>query len=404
VDQHTISGWLLRAFAKGSHLAAYAKGTGTYEDVDPEDFLIEIDAHSHSIEHGIGRIEGPAADAARNLAKWVRGQHLPAGLYAVSPTENASHFGPPGVKNMGVREGMRLFVGERDIPSPKPDERAALARYVGLMYQRAPRTEQAILAWGRAFDVAAQSVLDRLLPGFHTGLQTELSHRRRRMLEMASRIGDRLVGASWWLVVAGSGEAFILGDAPVAATISLGHDDEWRAILAAESYAVVMPLSPQIALLMAPQGLIPITGIDEDLSGLVIAINRLVWRRAGSYVLARERSHLQAVWPDAGASIADRSNDVAMDAKHGAEAGARVGLSIAVEVGFRQMQAQWQRWTGCTLVFGWYPWPREDHQKLRWTSDTNRATHPQPTTSRPLRPSRGRPGLANGSVARRQLR
>jgi hypothetical protein len=369
VEQHTISEWLLRAFAKGSHLAAYEKETGAYTTVDPKDFLIEVDAHSDSIEDGIGKIEGPAATAGRNLAKWVRSQHLPAGLYAISPTENVSHFGPPGVKDVGVREGMRLFVGERDIPSPKPAERAALARYAGLMYQRAPRTEEAILAWGRAFDLAAQSVFDRLLPGFHAGLQTELSHRRTRMLEMASHIGDRLVGASWWLVVAGPDEAFVLGDAPVAATLSLGHDDEWRAILAPESYAVVMPLSPRIALLIAPQGLIPITGIEDDLSGLVLAINRLMWRRAGSRVLAHEQSHLETVWPDAEAAGASGSNDLAMDAQHGAEAGLRVGLSIVVEVSFRQLEAHWHRWEGCRLRFGWYPWPAADHPELRRTRD-----------------------------------
>jgi hypothetical protein len=370
VDQHTISEWLLRAFAKGNRLVAYAKQTRAYEEVDPEDFLIEVDAHSDSVEAGIGRIEGPASAAARNLAKWVRSQQLSAGLYAISPTENVSHFGPPGIKDMGVHEGMRLFVGERDIPSPKPAERAALARYAGLMYQRAPRTEEAILAWGRAFDIAAQSVLDRFLPGFHTGLQTEVAHRRTRMLEMASHIGDRLVSASWWLVVAGPDEAFVLGDAPVAATISLGHEDEWRAILAPESYAVVMPLSPRIALLIAPQGLIPITGIDDDLSGMVLAINRLMWRRAGSHVLARERSHLEAVWPDAKTARASASNDVALDAQHGAEAGSRVGHSIVVEVSLRQVVGHWQRWDGCKLQFGWYPWATEDHQALRPVSET----------------------------------
>jgi hypothetical protein len=377
VDQHTISGWLLRAFAKGGHLAAYAKETGAYVEVDPKDFLIEVDAHSDSIENGIARIEGPASTAARNLAKWVRNQQLPAGLYAIAPTESVSHFGPPGVKDVGVHEGMRLYVGERDIPSPKPGERAALARYAGLMYQRAPRTEEAILAWGRGFDLAAQSVLDRFLPGFQTGLQTELAHRRTRMLEMASHIGDRLVSATWWLVVAAPDEAFILGDAPVAATLSLGHDDEWRAILAPESYAVVMPLNPRMALLIAPQGLIPITGIDDDLSGLVLAINRLMWRRAGSYVLARERSDLEAVWPAADAAKARASNDIAMDAQHGAEAGLRVGLSILLEVSLRQLVGQWQRWEGCGLRFGWFPWPAEDHVELRRTSESSEPGRPR---------------------------
>jgi hypothetical protein len=379
VYQHIITEWLLRAFAKGGRLAAYAKETGAYMEVDPKDFLTEVDAHPLSVEDGIASIEGPAASAARNLAKWVRSRQLPGGLYAISSTENVSHFGPPGVSDVGVYEGMRLLVGERDIPSPKPVERLALARYAGLMYQRAPRTEEAMLAWGRAFDLAAQSALDRFLPGFHTGLQTELAHRRTRMLEMASHIGDRLANATWWLVVAGPGEAFVLGDAPVAATISLGHDDEWRAILAPESFAVAMPLSPRIALLMAPQGLIPITGIDNDLAGLVLAINRLIWRRAGAYVLAQEQSHLEAVWPDAEAAKASLSNDIAVDAQHGAEAGWSVGLSIVAEVNLRHFIRRWQRWEGCRLRFGWYPWPAEHHRELNAIAPLPRVPHRRPT-------------------------
>lgn len=134
MDQHVISGWLLRAFARGALLAAYVKDTGTYTTVDPKTFMAEVDAHPASVEQGIAAIETPAASAARTLAK--RAKPLPPGLYAVSPDEKVSHAGPPGVVDMGVFEGMRLLVGERDISSPKPSERIALARYAGLMYQR----------------------------------------------------------------------------------------------------------------------------------------------------------------------------------------------------------------------------------------------------------------------------
>jgi hypothetical protein len=362
VDQHVISRWLLKAFARGAPvLAAYVKTTGDYTTVETKTFMTEVDAHSTSIEQGIAAIETPASQAALTLAK--RAKQLPAGLYAVASGAQASNGGSPGLVDKGVYEGMRLFVGEREIPSPKQHERLALARYAGLMYQRAPRMEEAMLAWGRAFDIASQRALDRILPGFHAAAQTELAHRRLRMLTMASNIGDRLANAPWWLVVAQPDEAFILGDSPVATTISLGHLDEWRAILAPESYVVAMPLSDRIAVLIAPQALMPVSGIEADLAGLVRAINRLLWRRAGSYVLARDESHLRAVWDED--SAARISDEITTDARYGAEQGWRLGLSVGVEFVHRRTYIEgWHRWEGCTPVFGWYPWPAEHRQEF----------------------------------------
>ena len=119
MDQHVISRWLLKAFARGApHLAAYVKETGTYTTVELKTFMTEVNADPASVENGIAGIETPAASAAQKLGKWVRAERLPGGLYAVSPNENASHFGPAGVVDKGVYEGMRLLVGERDIPSP----------------------------------------------------------------------------------------------------------------------------------------------------------------------------------------------------------------------------------------------------------------------------------------------
>ena len=51
-------------------------------------------------------------------------------------------------------------------------------------------------------------------------------------------------------------------------------------------------------------------------------------------------------------------------ARLGAEAGWRVGLSVSVELNFRQVVNRWHRWEGCKPVFGWYPWPAEHHQEF----------------------------------------
>jgi hypothetical protein len=76
VDQHVISAWLLRAFARGSpELAQYDKSTDSFSTVSPEEFLVESDGHSAGIERGIERIETPASRAAMRRPFW---DHLAA--------------------------------------------------------------------------------------------------------------------------------------------------------------------------------------------------------------------------------------------------------------------------------------------------------------------------------------
>lgn len=361
MDQHVISEWLLRAFARrergGPELEVYDKSSGLYGTVDPARFMTEADAHSTAIERGIAEIVTPASRAALRLAKRVKA--LPPGVYAVVSSDSPAHAAGPPLSDIGILEGMRLLVSQHTVPSPSASDRSWLGRYAGLMYQRAPKVESAILRFGTVYDLAAQKALDRILPGMRTGLSTELARRRTRMLSMATDIGGRLAEANWWIVRAGYGEAFVLGDSPVAATISLGQDDAWRAIFSPEAFVVVMPLGPSLSLLIAPQMLVPITSIDMDLAGVTRAINRLIWRHADRYVLARHRSQLEAAWP--GADKERRlSVSADLDVEHVAAAALRDVMSSAAKVLTLRARRDWQHWTSCRLEFGWQPWGAED--------------------------------------------
>lgn len=356
-QQHVISAWLLKAFARRdggrSLLTVFDKTTGTYEDHEPADFMVEVDAHSTEVEREISRLEGPAAAAARTLRKRARG--LGPGLYAVTSDEAEVRIGGPPVTDMGVVGGMRLLVNEQAIGAPTKTDRRALATYAGLMYQRAPKTEAAILRFGREFDRAATTELTRLLPGVRSRLPTDRATRRERMIPGARSIGAELANASWFLCRAGEGEGFVLGDSPVAATISLGHDDAWRAILAPEAYAVIMPLGPTIALIMATRHMFPITGIEA--AGVAQAINRLTWRSADRYVLAPHRQALERSLPAAD----DAARRFSVEAWHddgwiartaaAAVQGAVAKVLLDYTVVRPLLDRSWH-WEGCRLVFG----------------------------------------------------
>jgi len=359
VDQHVISRWLLRAFARpgpgGAGLIQYDKKTDAYQETSPDAFLVEVDAHSPEIERGIERIETPASQAARRLAKRTR--TLPPGFYAVVDQDEDIRAAGDGLADVGVVEGMRLLVSRFQIPSPSQVDRLALARYIGLMYQRAPKLEASIIRWGEEYDRAAQSALDRTLPGMKTGLRTMLAGRRSRMLQSAEGMGARLAAANWWVVRPDPNDSFVLSDCPVAATIALGHDDPWRAIFSQESFVVTMPLGPKIALVIAPQ-MVPFSNIDP--ADLTRAINRLIWRSADRYVLGRDRAILDAALPGADETQRRSTVDVAFDAEQVAAAATAQVVRIVAEVLLRQFvnaylradEAEWQRWDGCRLVFG----------------------------------------------------
>jgi hypothetical protein len=367
--QHVLSEWLLKAFAGptgGSYIvAAYDKSTGQYVDHDVDDFMVEIGAHSAEVEAEISRIEGPAAQAARTLFK--RAKHYPAGIYAVTTQEEDLRATGPALSDKGLFRDTRLLVSEHTVRTPLHAERAALARYAGLMYQRAPTTEASILNWGETFDRGIQDTLDQILPGQRSPVQTTLAHRRGRMVELAERIADVLTAASWFIVRTGQNESFVLSDSPVAATITFGFDDEWRAILSAESYAILMPLNPAIALVFAPRHILPLSRIDA--SELVPAINRVMWRAAGRYVLGRSQQELEAALGDADEETRRYSIQPSLDAEAIARQARttteQVVAEVMVEVGIKRPLANfWAHWTGCRLEFGYALFAAEDRNLL----------------------------------------
>src|SRR5207253_1597316 len=112
-------------------LIGFDKESGTYGPHNVDEFLTELDGHSTEIETEIGRLEGPAAEAARRLSKSARA--LQPGMYAVMPEGPKVHAVGVALSDKGVHEGMRIFVGEHTVEGPSPADRVALARYAGLM-------------------------------------------------------------------------------------------------------------------------------------------------------------------------------------------------------------------------------------------------------------------------------
>lgn len=242
-------------------------------------------------------------------------------------------------------------------------ERLALGRYAGLMYQRAPGTEASILAWGQTFDDGIQNTLNRVFPGMRSPVETTLAHRRTRLADLATRIGSGLASASWFVVTSGLGEAFVLSDTPVVATVALGFDDEWHAILSAESNVIVMPLNPVIALVMAPRHIIPLSSVEA--TTLVPAINRLMWRAAARFVLGRSRAEVEAALGD----VDDASRRMSVRPRHDAgairkqaeETTERSVLEALVQHRIvRPLAAGWQHWNRCRLELGYAPFAAED--------------------------------------------
>jgi hypothetical protein len=235
------------------------------------------------------------------------------------------------------------------------------------MYQRAPTTEASILRWGQTFDRGVQDTLDRIMPGQRSPVETTLAHRRRRMTDLAGRIAGALATSSWFIARAGSTEAFVLSDSPVAATITFGFDDEWRAILSAESYVILMPLNPALALIFAPRHIIPVSQVDA--ANLVPAINRVMWRAADRYVLGRSRQDLEAALGD----VDDETRRYSVRPGYDPEAIAHQArttteaatLEAIVEVGIKRPLARfWPHWSGCRLTLGYALFAAEDRDLL----------------------------------------
>jgi hypothetical protein len=153
----------------------------------------------------------------------------------------------------------------------------------------------------------------------------------------------------------------VLGDSPVGATISLGHDDRWRAILSGESYVVAMPLAPDLALLLAPQLLMPVT-LEPGLPAITAAINRLSWRHASRFVVARDAETLVQAWPaDKESAMRRESAAPPVDPDYIARNAWATSLWIVVTTQYRAAErAGWLHWEGCSLTFGFLPYAAED--------------------------------------------
>jgi hypothetical protein len=388
MKQHVISEWLLRAFARGRPLARYDKRTREFDAIATDDFLTEIDAHSAEIEQALHGIETPASEAGMRLRKQVT--RFPPGLYAVTPEGGEAVTSGPEMVDMGVFEPTqtRLLVSQRTIPSPSAADRLAIARYVALMYQRGPKMEAAMLDLRRAFDQGAQMVMDQVLPGMRSNLAGVMTERRGRMTGLASETAPRLAHANWWVYRVRDGDAFILGDTPVPVTLSLGHEDDvWHGLLSEQAYAVVLPLGPAYALLIAPQRIIPVTGMTTD--ELPAAVNRMTLRWADRYVVAREQRHIEAV-------VATMSDDgqwdvpISIDAAGAVQSGHMMMQRIYVDLvlkyaGIKPSAAPW--WDGCLLRLSRFPWPAEDRAYL---ASMGVVTPACPVADRPLRRSPSR--------------
>lgn len=368
--QHVLSEWLLKSFGARVggkwYVTAFDKATGEYKLHNVDDFLVELDGHSIEVESEINLLEGPASEAALRLKKFAKA--LAPGVYAVLPSGPSTQTAGPAVSDKGVIAGLHILVGEHSIGGPSPSDRLALARYAGLMYQRAPKTETAILRWGLEYDRGTRTEVARIAPWLNDlGPFTSLAHRRARLVDLARRIGDRLNTASWWVVRSAPGRNFVLGDTPVVSTTALGVDQGWRAILADDVFTVVMPLGPTVALLMAPQHIFPV--MEIDFSQIGEAINRLVWRCADRYVLGRSQLDLEFALPNADDNLRRASVPIEHDsdaiAVKAASLAHQVIADAVVELTInRPLERSWQRWERCLLRFGYAPFAPDDRDQF----------------------------------------
>lgn len=363
VNQHVISEFLLREFARmvdqRRTLTAFDKRTGVVSGIDVRTFLTEPDAHAADVEQAFHAIETKAARAIYELRKSMRA--VPPGMYAVGAERIIE--GDP-VEDVGVHQGMRLFVSRHQVEALPPAEHEALLRFVALMYQRAPGMEASILEFGRAYDAAVRTTLARFRPQYSVPLMTDRENYRRRITARALDIAEKLRHANWWLVRADASATFVLGDSPVVATISLGHDDEWRAILSGQTYVVAMPLGPELALLIAPQVLMPVN-VDSSVASIVAAINRLSWRLSARYVVGRDAVALETAWPPAVDPEGRRATalpPVDLEGVINKASADTIRIVTTSEYGVAE-RTGWRHWRGCALEFGFSDYAAEDRSQ-----------------------------------------
>lgn len=294
-------------------LTAYEKGSGRYRDVPPTRFMVAEDDHNLEIEQQLGRIESPASAAARLIDERTR--DLPRGLYRIADARDPDiDLIDAPMRDGGVVEDIRLVVADRQIRMLPDAERRALARFIALMYSRAPKIERAmrvvteayvagiraaVASYGRAIDINATTFLGE-----------ELERARWLALRDANRLADPLHATTWWVLRAGPEEEFVIGDSTVIVTLQLGHDDIWRRLLNDDGYVIVMPLGPGLALIIATALL---HGVELD--KFVPAVNRHSWKWAEDFVMGRDRAVIESVAADFVASGWSDSAPTSVDAQ-----------------------------------------------------------------------------------------
>jgi Protein of unknown function (DUF4238) len=315
VRQHVISEWLLKRFASdtlgGLTLAVFDKTTSATRDVPPSRFLALIDDHSVEVERELGRLEGPAALAVARLLE--RAEPVAPGLYAIHGDEDHITC-DPGLRLAHPEpvEDMVLLTTDRSLAEPPPDDRRAIARYLGLMFTRSPKMERAFEQMSDAaragFRQMARELAPRMLPQLDAALEEALADARFIGLRTPEQQTDVFAAMDWWLIRAAADERLVLGDSPVGATLQLGHvEDSWRPLLGDETYAVCMPLSASVVLVVATQRLMPV-GVEPP--EYVSAVNRLSWRWADRYVVGPTPAVLDDVLAGMPAGTTTSSVDV----------------------------------------------------------------------------------------------
>ena len=295
--QHVIPRWLLSRFSRseagGLVIAAHNKLSGECRDDVPTRFMVERDDHDDEIEIELGRIEGPAANAAHLIDE--RTDDIAPGVWRIADATDANVDVPgPELRDGGVIEEMRLMVGDRQLRRLPSVERDAMARFMALMYSRAPKIQRAVdeivRAYVKGIGVGISGYGQRLDLGATTYIGAEIERSRWHGLREADRISQPLTTTTWWIIKARPEQSFVLGDSTVLATLALGHDDQWRRLIDPDSYAVIMPISPATAIVVGR--LIPMAVPAEEFVG---AVNLLSWKWAEDYIMSTHCGLLAAL-------------------------------------------------------------------------------------------------------------
>ena len=289
-SQHVITEWLLKMFARtapgGLTLSVFDKQLDAIVSDVPSQFMAKLDDHSHTVEAGLARLEGAAAQPARRLV--ARAAAVEPGLWPLyGPTDNLAEIGDL-VEVPSPDAEVRLFAPTRWLAEPPPADREKIARYLTVMFPRSTKLERAILDVSAAVRAGYVQMVNSMAPAMLASvlpvLDEYLEDARFIGLRMPDDLAATFAAADWYVVRAPDAAPFLLGDSPVVSTIQVGHEtDSWRPLLSPETYAVCMPLSTTTCLIVAPQRLVPV-GVASPLE-MADAINRLTWRWADRYVV-----------------------------------------------------------------------------------------------------------------------